>query len=75
MVSHRIAPLDISACANLSFLKSVFFVVLTKFTVLDPIGRCAVGPRVIQVRHSGEAISTRFGKCLPPGSGRSVIVM
>jgi len=52
-----------------------FFVVLAKFTDLDPMGRCAKGPRLIHVCHSGEAISTMFGRCLRPGMGRSVILM
>jgi hypothetical protein len=44
----------------------LLFVVLTKFTVLDPIKRAADGPRLIQVDHSGEMISTMFGKLLRP---------
>jgi hypothetical protein len=57
------------------FLKSVIFVVLTIFTELDPIGRCAVGPRLIQVNHPGAVISTTFVRFLRPGTGRSVILM
>jgi hypothetical protein len=62
-------------CKASSFFKSLFFVVLTIFTELDPIGRCAVGPRVIHARHSELTIFTRLVRCLRPSTGRSVIVM
>ena len=48
------------SCGVSFFLKSVFFVVLTIFTDLNPIGRCSDGARAIQVRHCGDAIVIRL---------------
>jgi hypothetical protein len=56
------------------FLRSLLFVVLTISIKLDPIRLAADGPRLSQARHSGETISIRFGRCLRPGRGRSMIL-
>src|SRR4051812_27030348 len=57
---------------SLFLLKSMLFVVLTIFAGLDPMRRAADGPRLIQVSHSGEMISTILGRFLRPRTGRSV---
>jgi hypothetical protein len=71
LLGDHLAPFSSSAAL---FLKSVFFVGFTVFVELDPI-RPADGARRIQARHSGEMISTTFGKFFRPGCGRSVILM
>src|SRR5258708_30702074 len=53
----------------------MLFVVLTCFTELDPLRGAADGPRLIHAAHWLQAISTRFGRLLRPGTGRSVILM
>ena len=70
----RFLPCSLSPAACF-FLKFVFFVVLTSFGELDPIERCADGPRRIHARHSGALICTRLVKLLRPGCGRSVIMI
>ena len=48
------------SCEFSCFLKSVFFVVPTIFTDLNPIVLCPDGARAIQARHCGEAMVIRL---------------
>src|SRR5262249_55269088 len=73
------APPAAAACGHVrstpsSFI-SMIFVALTKFGDLDPIGRCAVGPRLSHISHSSEMICTILVRLLRPHCGRSVTLM
>jgi hypothetical protein len=53
-----------SASPSPESINSMLFVVLAIFTGLDPIGRCADGPRRIQASKSGARIWTKLVKLL-----------
>jgi hypothetical protein len=49
-------------------------VVLTIFIELDPMRSAVAGARFNHLIHSRDVISTKFGRLLWPGTGRSVIL-
>ena len=49
--------------------------VLTIFIELDPMRSAMAGARINHLVHSRDVISTKFGRFLRPGTGRSVILI